>query len=80
MVKKYAKVSTPLKRISPHKLRSTYGTHLYRATKDISVVAEVLGHKDVNTTKKYYAAMSESIKKEVAEKVKLYKDNEENSN
>ena len=80
LVKKYAKVSTPLKRISPHKLRSTYGTHLYRATKDISVVAEVLGHKDVNTTKKYYAAMSEIIKKEVAEKVKLYKDNEENSN
>ena len=77
LVKKYAKVSAPLKKISPHKLRSTYGTHLYHATKDISIVAEVLGHKDVNTTKKYYAAVSESIRKDVADKVKLYK-NEEN--
>ncbi len=77
LVKKYAKVSAPLKKISPHKLRSTYGTHLYHATKDISIVAEVLGHKDVNTTKKYYAAISESIRKDVADKVKLYK-NEEN--
>ncbi|MBQ3502211.1 MAG: tyrosine-type recombinase/integrase [Clostridia bacterium] len=79
LVKKYARISAPLKKISPHKLRSTYGTHLYEATKDISVVAEVLGHSDVNTTKKYYASISENIRKEVADKVKLYK-NEENSN
>ncbi|MBQ7880951.1 MAG: tyrosine-type recombinase/integrase [Clostridia bacterium] len=77
LVKKYAKVSAPLKKISPHKLRSTYGTNLYRETKDISIVAEVLGHKDVNTTKKYYAAISENIRKDVADKVKLYK-NEKN--
>jgi len=76
LVKKYAKVSAPLKKISPHKLRSTYGTHLYNATKDISIVAEVLGHKDVNTTKKYYAAVSESIRKDVADKIKLYKNEE----
>ena len=73
LVKKYAKITAPLKKISPHKLRSTYGTNLYHETKDISVVAEVLGHKDVNTTKKYYAAVSESIRKDVADKVKLYK-------
>ena len=73
LVKKYAKISAPLKKISPHKLRSTYGTNLYQETKDISIVAEVLGHKDVNTTKKYYAAISENIRKDVADKVKLYK-------
>lgn len=71
IVKKYAKIISPLKKISPHKLRSTYGTNLYRATKDIYVVAEVLGHKDINTTKKHYAAISEDIKKEAATKVKL---------
>jgi len=71
LVKKYAKVATPLKKITPHKLRSTYGTNLYRETKDIYVVAEVLGHKDVNTTKKHYAAMSEDVKKSVAGAVKL---------
>ena len=75
LVKKYAKVATPLKNITPHKLRSTYGTNLYKETKDIYVVAEVLGHKDVNTTKKHYAAISEDIRKSVAGVVKLKNDN-----
>ncbi|MGN0153765.1 MAG: tyrosine-type recombinase/integrase [Lachnospiraceae bacterium] len=55
MVKKYARITTPLKKITPHKLRSTYGTALYQQTSDIYLVADVLGHKDVNTTKKHYA-------------------------
>ncbi|MCI9404346.1 MAG: tyrosine-type recombinase/integrase [Clostridia bacterium] len=71
MVKKYAKAITPFKKITPHKLRSTYGTNLYRETHDIFVVADVLGHKDVNTTRKHYAAMSEDIRRDVVDKVKL---------
>ena len=71
LVKKYAKISTPLKRITPHKLRSTYGTNLYKETNDIYIVAEVLGHNDVNTTKKHYAAISEDMRKSAAGKVKL---------
>ena len=71
LVKKYSSVTTPLKHITPHKLRSTYGTNLYRETKDIYIVADVLGHKDVNTTKKHYAAISEDIRREAANKVKL---------
>ena len=71
LIKKYARVATPLKNITPHKLRSTYGTNLYRQTKDIYIVAEVLGHKDVNTTKKHYAAISDDIRKSVAGVVKL---------
>lgn len=74
LVKKYAKITTPLKQISPHKLRSTYGTELYRATKDIYVVAEVLGHKDVNTTKKHYAALSEDVKRAASTRVTLKSD------
>lgn len=76
LVKKYSKIITPLKKISPHKLRSTYGTSLYRETGDIYVVAEVLGHKDVNTTKKHYAAISEDIRREAAKKVVLRDDKE----
>ncbi|MBR2468060.1 MAG: tyrosine-type recombinase/integrase [Clostridia bacterium] len=74
LVKKYASITTPLKHITPHKLRSTYGTNLYRETNDIYVVATVLGHKDVNTTRKHYAAMSEDIRREASTKVKLRKD------
>src|SRR5699024_4999323 len=59
LVKKYSQKVTPLKNISPHKLRSTYGTNLYRETGDIYIVADVLGHKDVNTTKKHYAAIND---------------------
>ncbi len=71
LVKKFAKEGSPLKKISPHKLRSTFGTNLYRETKDIYIVADVLGHKDVNTTKRHYAAISEDMRKAVAEKVKI---------
>lgn len=71
LVKKFAKEAAPLKKISPHKLRSTFGTNLYRETKDIYIVADVLGHKDVNTTKKHYAAISEDMRKQVANKIKL---------
>ncbi len=71
LVKKFAQIASPLKKISPHKLRSTFGTNLYKETKDIYIVADVLGHKDVNTTKKHYAAISEDMRKSVAEKVKI---------
>ena len=71
LVKKYSKLVTPLKHITPHKLRSTYGTNLYKETGDIYIVANVLGHSDVNTTKKYYAAITEDIRRGVANKVKL---------
>lgn len=71
LVKKYSQIVTPLKHITPHKLRSTYGTALYQETQDIYIVADVLGHKDVNTTKKHYAAISDEIRRSAAKKVKL---------
>ena len=71
MVKKYAKTVTPLKKITPHKLRSTYGTSLYQETGDIYLVADVLGHSDVNTTKKHYAAIEEGRRMMARNKVKL---------
>lgn len=77
LVKKYSKIVSPLKKITPHKLRSTYGTRLYNETGDIYIVADVLGHRDVNTTKKHYAAISEDNRKSVADMVKLRSDDEE---
>jgi len=74
LVKKYSKIVTPLKKITPHKLRSTYGTRLYNETGDIYIVADVLGHRDVNTTKKHYAAISEDNRRMVANKVTLRED------
>ncbi len=71
LVKKYALLVNNLKKITPHKLRSTFGTNLYQETGDIYLVADVLGHKDVNTTRKHYAAMKEEHKRKAANVIKL---------
>jgi site-specific recombinase XerD len=71
LVKKYSATVTTLKKITPHKLRSTYGTSLYRETGDIYLVADVLGHKDVNTTRKHYAALEDERRRKAARAVKL---------
>ena len=74
LVKKYAQQITTTKKITPHKLRSTYGTTLYQETGDIYLVADVLGHKDVNTTKKHYAAIDDARRRQAAKAVKLRED------
>ena len=71
IVKKYAMTVTTLKKITPHKLRSTYGTSLYQETNDIYLVASVLGHSDVNTTKKHYAATNDYMLRSQRNAVKL---------
>lgn len=71
LVEKYSKLVTNVKKITPHKLRSTYGTTLYKETGDIYLVADVLGHKDVNTTRKHYAALEDDRRRMAAKYVKL---------
>lgn len=74
LVKKYAAIAAPLKKITPHKLRSTFGTMLYHESQDIYLVADVLGHKDVNTTRRHYAAASEDNRRKAARMIKLRDD------
>ena len=74
LVSDYASQITTFKHITPHKLRSTYGTNLYKETGDIYLVAEVLGHNDVNTTRKHYAALDEDRKRMAAKAVALRKE------
>ena len=72
LVKKYAAVAAPLKpKISPHKLRSTYATNLYQETGDIYLVADVLGHTSVDTTRKHYADMTDARRRMAADHVHL---------
>lgn len=76
LVKKYAVRSVPMKKITPHKLRATYATELYNQTGDIYLVAETLGHNDVNTTKAHYANLSDD-RKQNSRNVVTYKNTEE---
>ena len=68
LVKKYATVAAPLKkRLSPHKLRSTFASNLYKNTHDIYLVSDALGHASIETVTKY--AAKENLKEEAAESV-----------
>ncbi len=71
MVKKYTHPLITNKKITPHKLRSTYGTALYEETGDIYLVADVLGHKSVSTTQKHYAKLKDSRRRAAASAVRL---------
>ena len=71
LVEKYAREFVPQKKITPHKLRSTFGTALYQETEDIYLVADVLGHSDVGTTRKHYAAIKDQNRRKAARTIKL---------
>lgn len=71
LVTKYASLVTNIKHITPHKLRSTYGTALYKETGDIYLVADVLGHSDVNTTRRHYAAQEDERRRRARNAVTL---------
>ena len=76
IVAKYAQRAVPMKHVTPHKLRATFATELYRATGDIYLVADSLGHSDVNTTKEHYAELS-ADRKEAARNAVRYEKKEE---
>ena len=73
LVKKFSLPVSGGKKITPHKLRSTYGTALYRSTGDIRLVADVLGHENINTTIDYYAAIEDEHKQQAADAVRYKK-------
>lgn len=64
MLRKYTRNIN--KKITPHKLRSTTATNLYEKTEDIYLVANVLGHKNIQNTERY-AKMSNEKKRMAAD-------------
>lgn len=71
LVEKYSEGVISSKKISPHKLRSTYGTELYRETGDIYLCAEALGHKSVETARRHYVVSDEEKLRNSRNMVKL---------
>lgn len=71
LVKSYSSLIATNKKITPHGLRRSFGTALYEETSDIYIVADALGHKDINTTKKHYAAMDENRKRSILSKMRI---------
>jgi integrase/recombinase XerD len=61
MVKQYAAKAGIDKNISPHTLRHSFATDLYRETSKIRLVQKVLGHSDLSTTMIYTHIFDEEV-------------------
>lgn len=66
IVKKYSS-NIKEKKISPHKLRATYGTHLYNETRDIKFVQDQMGHSNPKTTELYIRGNQEADRRKAAD-------------
>ena len=73
MIRKYALYAGITKPITPHKLRKTYGTALYRKTRDIYLTANALGHENVATTSRHYVDDNAESLREVANEISVRK-------
>lgn len=62
-VKRYARDAgiEDVERVSPHTLRHTFATRLYRETGKIRLVQKALGHSDVSTTMIYTHVLDEEL-------------------
>lgn len=61
MIRRYSRRASLSKKISPHTLRHTFATHLYKHTRDIVVVQKALGHADISTTMVYVHLVSSDV-------------------
>lgn len=52
-IKRMAKMANINKHVTPHKLRHTFATHMFKETKNIVLVQELLGHSSISTTQIY---------------------------
>jgi len=62
-VKRYARKASveEVDRVSPHTLRHTFATRLYRETSNIRMVQKALGHSDLSTTMVYTHVVDEEL-------------------
>lgn len=60
----------------PHALRRTFACRLLEDGIDIKMVAELMGHKNIEVTHRYYAQYSAKARKEVMQNLTVYDENE----
>jgi site-specific recombinase XerD len=63
MISRYSNRAGIKKKISPHILRHTFGTDLYRKIKDPVTVKNALGHSSITTTMIYVHLVGADVEK-----------------
>ena len=74
IVKKYT-ANIEGKHITPHKLRATFGTHLYNETKDIKFVQDQMGHSNPKTTELYIRGNQDADRQKASDIMSRFLDN-----
>ena len=65
-LKRKAKIAGVTKRVHPHLFRHSFATQLLVAGVDVSMVASILGHKDIQTTYQNYVHLADSTLRKAA--------------
>lgn len=66
LIEKYGEGIKEFK-MTPHKLRATYGTMIYEATGDVYLTQQCMGHSNLNTTLLYVRGQDEKAQRKAAE-------------
>lgn len=61
-VRTHARSAKIAKRVSPHKLRHTFATHLVRRKVDLVTIRDLLGHRQITSTQIYLHTTAEELR------------------